>query len=264
MKMHLRMPFWCKGHLKSNSKRPQNKQKCLEMLWPSSNQAISRRRRWWLGILRKWLAAGKSISRSLGAIPASDWWIGRAIDVWRGGAALPSFQSPTQSISPRAAALPRHLPKSSQLMGRPIIMQGSKGRNLGEEHLGAISLLRHFIPNHWSWIMNSWYLAKWYQRFNQNFPSHPHSPPHPFPPSSNPTCGPVGPISCSEVALPPSLAQTRPAGADIWPPSPPHSSFLLLLPLSLLPVPFSWPPTPPPPPIYILSSALLKIGRNRT
>ena len=51
-------------------------------------------------------------------------------------------------------------------------------------------------------------------------PSHPHSPPHPFPPSSNPTCGPVGPISCSEVALPPSPAQTRPAGADIWPPSP--------------------------------------------
>ena len=47
-------------------------------------------------------------------------------------------------------------------------------------------------------------------------PSHP----HPFPPWSNPTCGPVGPISCSEVALLPSLAQTRPAGADIWPPSP--------------------------------------------
>ena len=32
-------------------------------------------------------------------------------------------------------------------------------------------------------------------------PSLPHSPPHPFLPWSNPTCGPVGPISCSEVAL---------------------------------------------------------------
>ena len=127
----------------------------LGILWPSSNEAISRRRRWWLGILRKWLAAGKSISRSLGAIPASDWWIGRAIDVWRGGAALPSFQSPTQSISLQSCGVAKQPAKDLPTNGVTNNYARDKRPNFGEEYVGAIGFTFYLIIKFLSWTVNT-------------------------------------------------------------------------------------------------------------
>ena len=91
------------------------------------------------------MAAGKSISRSLGAIPASDWWIGRAIDVWRGGAAAPSFQSPTQSISLQSCGVAKQPAKELSTNRETNNYARDKRPNFGEEYVGAIGFTFYLI-----------------------------------------------------------------------------------------------------------------------